>query len=195
LTGRVQLSLYYDANNNGIAESEERLTFDSNFNAASVSINQTLGAGIYFIVVEQTLPTSNTTYTLNLTGTAVTGIQPTIDPGETIATAFNIGVLSGSRVYRQFVGVVDPIDTYRFTLLSPTTFGATLSGLTGRVLVSLYFDANNNGVIDSANERLFSESNFGAASVALNRPLNPGTYFIEIAAFSSNTAYTLNLGA
>jgi hypothetical protein len=204
-TARARLSLYFDANNNGVADASERLTSEeSNFNLASFSINQTLGAGTYFVevaVLPSGIAGTNTAYNINLGSTLVAGIQPTVDPGSTFDNAFNVGVLSGSRAYRQFVGVVDPIDTYGFTLDSTRNFGATISGLTtARARLSLYFDANNNGIADASERLTFDDSNFNLASFSINRTLLAGTYFVEVAVLPSgiagtNTAYNLNLGA
>ncbi len=201
LTGRVRLSLYYDANNNGIADSSERITSSQSSSAGSInpslSLNQTLGAGTYFVTVEA-FSSSNTAYNLNLGSTAVTGIEPTIDPGDTLTTAFNVGSLTSSRSYRQFVGVVDPVDTYRFSLSDTRTVGATISGLTGRTRLSLYLDSNNNGIADSS-ERITSSQSSSAGSInpslSINRTLGAGTYFFVVDAFTNNnTAYNLNLG-
>jgi uncharacterized protein YciW len=197
LTGRVRLSLYYDANNNGIADSSERITFsDGSFSLAPFSINQTLGAGTYFITVGALTSTSNTAYNINLGGTAVTGIRPTTDPGSNFTTAFDVGTLTSSRSYKQFVGVVDPVDTYRFSLDDVSAVGATVSGLTGRVRLSLYYDANNNGIADSSERITFSDGSFSLAPFSINQTLGAGTYFITVGALTStsNTAYNLNLG-
>ena len=127
----------------------------------------------------------------------MTGIQPTVDPGDTFTTAFDVGTLIGSRSYRQFVGVVDPVDTYRFSLNSDSTVGATISGLTGRVRLSLYLDSNNNGVADASERITFSDGTFSLSPFSINRTLGAGTYFFTVnpTASTGNTAYNLNLGA
>ena len=195
LTGRTRLSLYYDANNNGSADSSEVITSSTgSASLAPFSINQTLGAGTYFVTIE-TVFDSNTAYNLNLGSTVVTGIQPTTDPGDNFTTAFNVGSLTSSRSYRQFVGVVDPTDVYRFSLSDTRTVGATISGLTGRVQLSLYRDSNNNGVADSSERITFSSGSSSLAPFSINRTLEEGTYFFVVDAFTNNnTAYNLNLG-
>jgi hypothetical protein len=69
------------------------------------------------------------------------------------------------------------------------TLNANIDGLAATASVTLYFDANNNGLIDSG-EWVTS----GSDNSTISRVLQTGTYFLEVNTFSNATRYNLNLG-
>jgi len=109
-----------------------------------------------------------------------------------IADAYNLGVLSGTESAHGFVDETDPQDYYSFILVgSVSDFTVTIEGLGGRhVTLQLIEDKNNNGVVDDG-ETLGSITPSFSGSV--NRWLEPGTYYILVDYHSSSVEYDLTL--
>lgn len=161
-TGDVTMSLIYDQDNNGIANPGEIIdgyVVGGDFiggvftggseGGAALGINKTLGAGTYYLAVTQKKLVDNTTYALNLfVNNTVTGITPTIDPGLTLGTASNLGVLNQTINTKQFVGSADRSDVYRFTLSQERNIIISYNGSPELVALRLGIDRDNNGVLN-----------------------------------------------
>ena len=183
----VNLNIIRDFNNNDIVDSNEAVGQITNFGGRDESIDAELPAGTYFISVglsESTAIGSRATdYSLTLTNTPVGTL--TIDPGNQMSQALDIGVLNGSRTFSEYAGNsrLDAIDFYRFTLAQPTDVSLTLSGTTKSILVNLIQDRNNNNVVER-NETIASRGtstrSISSEPVSINQALQPGTYFVEI---------------
>ncbi len=188
----TNVELIFDANNNGVYESNERLSSGYASGFSNGAVNTPLASGTYFVRVSNS-SSSSTGYTLGIT-TTTAGITTPADPGNTLRTAFNIGSLPtvSNRSFRDFVGTTDQEDYYRFSLTSPSNLNLSLSGVNASTNLELIFDANNNGVYDSG-ERLSSGFASSFSNGAINTPLGTGTYFVRVATslFNSNTTYTL----
>jgi hypothetical protein len=158
-TGNVTMSLIYDQDNNGIANPGEIIdgyVVGGDFiggvftggseGGAALGINKTLGAGTYYLIVTQKALVDNTTYALNLfVNNIVTGITPTIDPGQAMGTASNLGVLNQTTNAKQFVGSVDGSDFYRFTLSQERNIIISYNGSPDLVALRFGIDRDNNG--------------------------------------------------
>ena len=206
LNGLTQSGVYsriiYDKNNNGLIDSGETLysgTASTFSNSNNLNINATLGAGNYFIEVKPNSANVNSNYALELTATPSPASIPS-DPGNTLNTAYNIGNLTGTNIFNEFVGVVDPVDYYRFTLAATSAISLRLNGLTQSGVYSrIIYDQNNNGLIDSG-ETLYSgtASRFSNSNnLNINATLGAGNYFIEVKPNSANvnSSYALQLTA
>ncbi len=133
----------------------------------------------------------------------------------TPSTARDLGNLSTSRQFNDFVGPSDPNDYYRFNLESNSSFDLKIDG--GNYNLGLYRDANNNGQID-AGERIVSLENGSLTSSGLRTSLSTsnssingvhtyqktlnlggnlgeGNYYLQVYSSGSNASYQLNLGA
>jgi hypothetical protein len=170
-TGDVTMSLIYDENNNGIANPAGDFVggvFTSGSGGgAALGINKTLGAGTYYLIVNQKKLVDNTTYSLNLfVNNTVAGITPTIDPGQAMATASNLGVLSQTINAKQFVGSVDGSDFYRFTLSQERNIIISYNGSPELVALRFGIDRDNNGVFNPL------EDLNGDGILTLNEDLN-----------------------
>ncbi len=141
LTDSANVQLIYDNNGNGQVNYDVTLASVYGYSSSPGSINQTLGAGTYYIRVYTNSPSYNTNYTLNLSATPTPPTTPS-DPGSTLGTALDIGYLSGSRTYKDFVGTVDTDDYYRFSLASNSTFKLSLTGLTDVASAQLIYASN-----------------------------------------------------
>ena len=150
------------------------------------SITTQLSTGTYYVRV---FPYSgDTNYNLSLNAT------PLDAAGNTLATARNdIGTLSGSRSFSDWVGSTDTNDYYRFSIATQSNFNLTLNGLTANADVQLIQDINNNGIVDSG-DVLQSSTKTGTTADTISRTLNAGTYFARVYPISGgNTNYNLSL--
>jgi|GEM_PF-2281776 len=189
LSESVSVGLIADRNGNGVIDSGERID-SGNGGSSGGSFSEALPAGTYFVAVETFFSNRSTQYELSLNAVARPGnVSP--DPGSTLNAALNLGVLSETRTVRDYVGVVDEVDVYEFTIERNADVGLTFSGLSESVSVALIADLNNNGVIDFG-ERLGSASG-GSSGNSFSQVLEAGTYFAVVETFFSNrsTQYSL----
>ncbi|MEH1767530.1 hypothetical protein [Nostoc sp.] len=113
----VYAAIYYDSNNDGLIESGEQLYSTSAYNGGNGQISATLGAsGNYYVGISPGTNV-NSNYSLQLSAASA---PPSIasDPGSTLSTAYNIGTLTGTKSFTEFVGNVDTADYYKFSLSS-----------------------------------------------------------------------------
>jgi hypothetical protein len=126
------------------------------------------------------------------------GTTPTPpNPGTSLSTANDIGILSGTYTNRGFVGTTDPVDLYKFTLNDSANLQARVDSSSASTKVELIRDINNNGLIDNG-EVLVSDTDFSAPHLSsVTEDLPPGTYALRITSGSSSasTQYQLNLVA
>lgn len=123
--------------------------------------------------------------------------QVTPDPGSTLATAYNLGLVGSAPVQvTDAVSVSDRSDLYRFNIASSSQFSLTLTDLRADLDVRLIRDANSNGVID-AGEELARSDRGGTTSETINLAnFGPGTYFVEVFPYrSASSNYRLSLTA
>ncbi|MEH1837686.1 MAG: hypothetical protein V7L20_02720, partial [Nostoc sp.] len=120
--------IYYDSNNDGLIESGEQLYSTYASNGSNGQISATLGAsGNYYVGISAD-PNVNSNYSLQLSATSA---PPSIasNPGNTLSSAYNIGNLTGTKTFNEFVGNVDPIDYYKFSLTGTNNISLLLSGV------------------------------------------------------------------
>ncbi|MEH2287088.1 hypothetical protein [Nostoc sp.] len=153
----VDAAIYYDSNNDGLIESGEQLySTYAGSSGQNGQISATLGAsGNYYVGIRQDSNNVNSNYSLQLSATSA---PPSIasDPGSTLSTAYNIGNLTGTKSFKEFVGNVDTVDYYKFSLSSTSNISLLLSGVTQNYVdAAIYYDSNNDGLIESG-EQLYS---------------------------------------
>lgn len=196
LSSYAYVDLILDSNGNGQYDqySDEKLYNDYGYSSRNGSINQTLGAGTYYVRI-YTDNSYNTNYTLSLTATATPPTTPR-DPGSTLGTALNIGNLSNA-TYKEFVGSVDRDDYYRFNLTGTSNFNLSLTGLSNYAYAEVILDLNGNGQYDQySDEKLYYDYGYSSRNASINRTLGAGTYFVRIYTDNSkDTNYTLGLTA
>lgn len=192
LSADADLYVIQDSNGNGTVEDEEVLAASELAGNTSEQIaDLALNAGNYFVRVQQF--EGDTTYDLSLSATPAD--IPPDNAGNSPDKARDIGILSTTQTFSDFVGNVDTDDFYRFTTNGTTDFSLTLDGLTGDADVSLALDKNNNNVID-ANEEFEISANEGVTPEAINvTGLPTGTYFVHVYPFAGDTNYNLALSA
>lgn len=139
---------------------------------------------------------SNTNYSLSLSATPATTTPSIADPGDGFSNAYNVGLLSGSRNFTQYVGVFDKIDYYRFTLDDTSNVNLNLKGLNDQIDWLVIYDSNSNNQIDFG-EYLTPTVTSNSSSESFSATLNAGTYYVNVLEYGSryNTFYTLDLSA
>ena len=110
---------------------------------------------------------------------------PSDAAGNTLATARNLGALTGTSSFQDFVGSTDTNDYYRFTVAQASNFSLGLSGLTADADVQL---------LDSSGVVLQSSVVSGTTAESITRALSTGTYYVRVYPFgTANTNYSLTL--
>ncbi len=116
---------------------------------------------------------------------AVATVTP--EPGDTLLTAYNVGLVGSLPVtLTDAVSVTDRYDYYSFTLETTSNFNLTLTGLSADADVRL---VSSNGTFINSSLRLNN------LDETINQTLDPGTYYVRVAQFTGNTAYNLRLSA
>jgi hypothetical protein len=100
----VAMELIYDANNNGTLDSGEPSSEHITYRGNSLSATHLLKAGTYFINIHPVFPWDDisTPYRLNLSATGI-DTNTGVDPGNINSTAYNVGTLSSTKTYQDFV--------------------------------------------------------------------------------------------
>lgn len=186
--GDVKLNLIYDANNNGLVDENDLIA------SSGANFTKPLAAGTYFVGVIPGSLENNISYDLKLETNAITNLNPNNDPGKVPGTAYNFGGLNGSLSIREFVGSADLSDLYRFTLPQTSGFKVDLQGLPDDVALTLIYDVNANGLIDSGDPLVFDKTPISASDI---KTLGKGTYFLRVEPKENvgNAVYDLTLAA
>lgn len=115
-------------------------------------------------------------------------------PGDTLTTAIDLGVLAAPQQLNDFVGSIDPTDFYRFQINTPSNFNLVLNGMIADADVRLIRDENSNGIVDFGEAIDYSVA-WGTTPEQIDRMLSPGIYYVEVDRYSGDTPYTLTLTA
>ncbi|MEG4626883.1 S8 family serine peptidase [Microcoleus sp. w1-18aA5] len=131
-----------------------------------------------------------------LTGTRTANQLNLSDPGNSLATARNIGVVDNSSVnLSDFVGVGDTDDYYSFTVSSNSNLSLRLDGLSANVGIELIEDKNRNGWAEP-DEIIDRISTLVSTSREINFfNLTPGNYYVGVYSYSGYKNYNLELTA
>ncbi|MCH6258918.1 Ig-like domain-containing protein, partial [Puniceicoccaceae bacterium K14] len=194
LESNLDLYLGFDDNDNGAISSGEWIETERLSNLNDEELVEALSAGTYYLLVDPASNAGPTSYTLTLTFEERTPTS-TVDPGESLPTALDLGVLNGSSVsYFDGVGSADVRDYYRFEVTELSRFDATLSGVLEDSYLYLGFDEDGDGVWDSG-ETMESSTSTGIADKTLTETLVPGVYFFQVTRRGSayNTTYQLDM--
>jgi len=193
----TQIQLVRDINGNGLVDNGEVIVSETNFSSTNLSrFTQDLPAGTYFITVASRNASASTLYELNLVATPFGGDgQP--DPGNLLSSARNLGPVAGTVNVKEYVGVIDDLDAYRFTLNDLSNVQVNVQATSANTRIQLVRDINNNGLIDNG-EVIISDTNFSSTNLSrFTQDLPVGTYFITVASRNTNasTLYQMTLVA
>jgi pimeloyl-ACP methyl ester carboxylesterase len=106
--------------------------------------------------------------------------------GNSLESARNVGTLSGSQSFSDFVGSADSNDYYRFDITNTSTFSLSLTGLSADADVHL---------LDSSGGTIASSARGGSSSESISHELSVGTYYARVYQYSGDTNYNLSLTA
>ena len=151
------------------------------YGTTSESITSQLSAGTYYARVNRY--SGNTTYGLSLNATAV---APVDNAGNTLATARNVGTLTATQSFSDWVASFDIDDYYSFNVTTQSNVSLNLTGLIANANVELL--NSSGGVISSSTAG-------GNTSESITSQLSAGTYYARVYQFSGNTIYNLSLNA
>ncbi len=167
--GLIELALYKDSNNNGVADPSERV--DASIVPHFDVITVTADPGSYIVQV-QAEGTGQGTYQLSAE-TRPDGA------GNTLKTARNLGTINGLTHVDDYVSDRDTTDFYKFTASASGTVGASIfTDFGGNVSLALIKDANNNGVVDK-NELLSTAILASSGAKELSHSISAGNYFLR----------------
>jgi trimeric autotransporter adhesin len=160
----------------------QQIAYSNGAGNAGESLKQLLSAGTYYVRVFS-YASADTRYSLKLIAMAST----VIDAGNTLATARNVGVLSGEHSFQDNLNITDLNDYYRFSLNRYSAFYFTVNGLMANVDVQL---------LNSKGETLTASTAFGVAMESGKRALEAGTYYLRVLSSDrQNTSYSLRMVA
>jgi hypothetical protein len=178
LSEDINIKLLDSAGN--LIEASERL------GTTNEAITRQIPVGSYRVLVYATGKDSD--YQLQ------TSVTPLDFAGNSLTTATDLRVFSGSQSMSDFIGDVDLEDYRRFNLDTSGTVTIELTRLSSAVNLQLIQDLNNDGVVTS-NEIIQASSNRTVSSQSITQFVAAGTYFIRVTPLSSgiNSEYSLNL--
>jgi uncharacterized repeat protein (TIGR01451 family) len=187
--GDLIATLGQDTNNDGVIDFDETIAVsDAEGNESEVININGLAVGDYYVWLSPS--SGNTNYNLNLSATP--SVIPTDKAGSTLATAFNLGTLANS-TQNDFVGNVDSIDYYRFTLTNPSGLTLSLSGLSADADLELSQDKNGDSEISSDEIIQVSELTENQDESIDISALSAGNYFVKVSQYEGDTTYDLSL--
>ncbi len=188
--GNLVVYLGQDSNKDGTIDFDEIIAISEDIEGnepGAISVNG-LATGTYYVWLSR--HSGNTNYNLNLS--ANPSVIPIDKAGNTLATAFNLGTLTAS-TQNDFVGNVDPIDYYRFTLTNPSGVTLNLSGLSADADLELSQDKDGDGVISSDEVIQLSEGTDNQDENINITALPAGDYFVKVSQYEGDTTYNLAL--
>jgi hypothetical protein len=193
LQGTLTLQFIDDANGNGIAEAGEILDSSQGRARVNAAVYTWLSPGVYYAAV--TVAANHaTSYQLTLSQTARPESGGRED--DSIGLALETEPITSTSVVEDFVGIADPVDFYRIEVTNQVHLVRAViprGSLSAYLVLSLYRDTNANGVPEDS-EALASATGQPNANAVNQLWLNPGTYFLRVAAYADhNTPYELTV--
>jgi Ca2+-binding RTX toxin-like protein len=191
LTDDTTLQIIADRDGDGVIDFDEDIRNDFGDLGDNAIVNADLSPGTYYALVSPTFSNRTSNYSLRLTPTVTPPTTPS-NPGNTLASALNIGTLSTATTFKDNVGPLDSSDLYRFSLTQASRVNLSLSGLTDDITLQIVADRDGDGVIDF-DEDIRNDFGDVGDNAVVNADLGPGTYFALVTpTFSDRTSnYTL----
>ena len=181
----ADLSLYWDANNNGILDaSDQFLSSSARLGSNDDSINYQAGTGSYLAVVDRYNVGTDDYLPYNL------NLSSTYSASNLLPNEINVGNLDYDQTFYDSVGSTDTTDTYSFSLGYYAGANIQLTGLSSDADIRLIQDYNNNRIVDS-NEVLRSSTLGGTSSESINNIEESGNYFLQVYQYSGDTSYAV----
>ncbi|WP_373543571.1 Calx-beta domain-containing protein [Chamaesiphon sp.] len=133
--------------------------------------------GEYYIILSSLPNGRGTNYQLSASAKPIDDFA-----GNDIGKARDLGILTGTQTYSDFVGNVDAYDFYRFEVKQTSQFSSTLT--------NEFLGVNNQiALIASNGQTLVGGSN------QINQQLAPGVYYLRVNSNSGDSPYKLDLSS
>jgi hypothetical protein len=172
LSSDADVRLYQDANNNGVIDSGDPLigssTYGSNHDEAINAGSQ--AAGNYLVQVYQY--SGDTKYDLRLSATN------DYAPSNILPAEVEVGNLSGTRNFSDWVGTTDTADVYHLIVNSTGTFTLNMTGLSSDADVRLIRDTNSNSAVEPGEVIGISQAG-GSSNESITASLTAGTTLLR----------------
>ncbi|CAD5943602.1 pre-peptidase C-terminal domain-containing protein [Planktothrix agardhii] len=187
----AEVALIKDFNNNNQINSVDGdvLNFGYAYSSSNEEINRALEAGTYYVSVYND-SSAGTNYDLRFEVASKPATTPS-NPGNTLDTALDLGSLSSSISFTDFVGKTDQEDIYRFTLNRNSNVEVIVGGVSQGIILYLIKDDNNNGQINSVDGDIL-DSDSGNVS-EITQALEAGTYYVRVFSDGEGTNYDLRV--
>jgi hypothetical protein len=156
-----------------------------NTSSKEPTIDVDLNRGTYYLKATG-VNAVKTNYSLSLTPTI---FQTTTmgDPGDIASTSYQMGSLTGTKTYQDFVtSAFDNTDMYRFTVPGTSNVTVSVNDTGAPVNLSLAVDTNNDGNIDSV---LNTRSMVSQSSITATL-LSTATYYVTVERYPSSSGPT-----
>jgi RHS repeat-associated protein len=140
-------------------------------------LNVSVKPGEYYIALSNPLTGTGTNYQLSASAKPIADFA-----GNDIGTARDLGILTGTQTYNDFVGNVDAYDFYRFEVKQTSQFSSTIAN-------ELLSVNNKIDLLSSNGQTLVSGAN------QINRQLAPGVYYLRVNGNSGDSNYKLDLSS
>lgn len=186
-TNGLGQDLFVDLNNNGFYERGETITSTTR---SSGFLSADLPAGTYYLLFTES---TENQYDTRIAVTPNPSNLPR-DPGSSLDdNPLNLGVLSGRRIIRDYVGGLDPYDYYQFQLAETSNLSVRMTSNSFSTDIRIISDNNANGILDSGE---VVESS-GGTDTSFTEFLEAGTYFLQVerdtSFFSNGSFYEVTL--
>ena len=192
----IDINLFVDSNQDGQIQDNEEIDNDFASDYKRGEISATLGIADYFIRLSPTWESTNTNYTLDLSANPVL-LSTDFDPSSISSNAYDLGIITESQSWTEFLGSTDERDIYKFSLTEVSNLNLLVSGLndTG-INIDFFIDSNQDSQIQD-NEKLYSDSAYKDSQGEINAVLGAADYFVRLWSTeeATNTLYTLNLSS
>ncbi|MCU0518475.1 MAG: PPC domain-containing protein, partial [Oscillatoria sp. Prado101] len=144
LSADADVSLIQDFNGNGEIDFDEYIDSSTTAGNSDETISRVLQPGTYFVAVAQY--EGDTNYNLSLSASPLANVPQDL-AGQTPNAARDIGTLSATQSFTDFVGNADFDDLYRFSTSTVSSVSLSLNGLSADADLFLVEDLNSDGVI------------------------------------------------
>lgn len=190
LTSDLDIYLLQDTNGNGQPDDTDRLAASVNGGTDSEDISLGVLPGDYFLHVSAY--EGESPYRLDITlDTSSIPEDSAGEDGPTASPLGEIGIIP--QKIAGFVGAVDPLDTYRFTLGVSSSVRIDLTDLRADADLVLLADLDDNGLLDDA--PLATSLNGGSTAEQILRSLDAGIYYLQVRQYFGDTNYRLDIQA
>ena len=192
----VTVEIVRDFNNNGEIDALQTGGYREIIEASTSTsdLGVVLDAGTYFLRLENN--SSDTNYSLTLAPQALRLFPDRA--GNTLPSAFDVGVLNQVRSFVDTVGISDSTDYYQFEIATPTNIGITFDALSGSPALTLGRDfdgGSSESIVLESRDILQSQGPLTAPQqTAWSLHLTPGTYFARVSdEFTESSVYDLEI--